>query len=836
MSTIVYTIDRVQSQKQRALCILIAQGKEQLPAPLKRLNLHNIPFAQSLPILQELAASGKVYFEGRQLVIDCYSKIDFAYYVEKRGEELWLSGLFKYKELQTPLDGVDFFCSHWIIQGISLKKLSHPIKGQLPRPIQISEIETLISNSSLEEEPQVVLAPGVNLQSPDPLPLLILKDRAGACADLWIDYGHHRLPFHDQMTPFPGKRKKEVEKQWEKDLLETDFIKKEVGTSHYYCPVDKVPKSLTFLLEIGWQVVDWKGNRLLRHTAAQLEASEQPTGILISGKLSYEDHQIDLSSLVGAFNRRERFIQLSANTVGLLPETQAYEMFAEEGEIVAEGIKFKKNQIGSLGDLWNSSFTPTASLQELKEKLDHFQGWETALPSEKFVGQLRPYQQKGVDWLHFLHSYGFHGILADEMGLGKTVQVLAFLSRLPLARPALIIAPTSLLFNWRKEIEKFLPSSTLYVHQGSARSKKELPQTGIVLTSYALLRFDAALFANTHWSSVILDEAQAIKNETTLLAQTMSALQADFRLSITGTPIENHLMELWSHFRFLMPDLLGEKEKFQADVLAGESDKRHIKRLQKLTRPFILRRKKEEVAKDLPERIDQTVWVEMNDAQKNCYETYLASAKSGLLKKVELEGAKKHRLEIFETLLRLRQICCHPVLVSDTCLDSAKLELLLADLAEIIEDGRKALVYSQFTSMLTLIGKACSERGWKYAYLDGSTSNREKVVEDFQQNENTPLFLISLKAGGVGLNLTAADTVLLYDPWWNDAVEEQAISRAHRIGQRKSVIAKRYVIAESIEEKMMKLKALKKQLMHELLEGEGMQGEWTIDDLRFLLS
>jgi len=383
------------------------------------------------------------------------------------------------------------------------------------------------------------------------------------------------------------------------------------------------------------------------------------------------------------------------------------------------------------------------------------------------------------------------------MGLGKTVQVLAWLSHLEPEDPVLIVAPTSLLFNWKREIVKFLPDAK-----------------GIVLASYTQVRLHS--YEETHWRALICDEAQAIKNAATKTAQALCRLKAETRLSITGTPVENHLVELWNHFHFLMPDLLGSSATFEAAVKAAESDSHDLQRIKKQVRPFILRRRKEEVALELPPRQDQEILVEMTPAQRTFYEQFLAQARHGLLQKVSLYGAQKHRMEILETLLRLRQICCHPWLVdTQGPNESGKLNQVLEDLAILAEEGRKTLIYSQFTTHLHLLAKYLTA---PYVLLEGSTSNRAQVVDTFQNDPTIPFFLISLKAGGTGLNLTAADTVMLLDPWWNNAVEEQAIARIHRLGQDKAIFARRYLTIESIEEKIFSLKKRKTDLSDSLLE------------------
>jgi SNF2 family DNA or RNA helicase len=397
-----------------------------------------------------------------------------------------------------------------------------------------------------------------------------------------------------------------------------------------------------------------------------------------------------------------------------------------------------------------------------------------------------------------------------------------------------------LIFNWKREIEKFLPSAQLVIYHGGDREKhrKLLSEAQIILTSYTTARLDMPFLAGIEYECLILDEAQAIKNAKTQTASTVKQFKSRFRLSITGTPIENHLMELWSHFYFLQPDLFSEEAAFQKEMEAGFSDPRYLRRIKRQIRPFLLRRQKAEVAKDLPEKIEQIVWIEMEASQQEAYDKFLGGIKSNLIKKVNLEGVAAHRMEIFEAIMRLRQICCHPLLCLEEPLESAKLQALLNDLETAKEEGRKVLIYSQFTSMLKLIGKELKERGYTYLYLDGSTKNREEIVTAFQEDKQVPFFLISLKAGGVGLNLTSADYVFLYDPWWNAAAENQAIDRAHRIGRNETVIAKRYVTLGTIEEKMMELKEAKSQLAAHLIDSDeaSVLGQLTAEDLLALIS
>lgn len=847
---------------QELITLLIKEElKFQNKTVIPSFNLVHISQNHVLPALKLLAATQRLYFNDKQLVVDLFTNVDCYYIVESiSSQTIAVKGRLKWHDKDIAVEECDFIGpgkQPWFIKGFSLKLVHTEISFKnlnllhqkspliLEGGQKTAFLEDIDQNDT--ELPRVIFIgepSQITTQPSEPLPILQLRDNRGAFADLCMNYGNENLcAIHDQNSSF--KRNHEAENNWEKDLLETGFIKKIVGSSHYYCPMDKVAKSLTFLLEIGWQIKDCKNNLVCRQGEMSLNLDHSQEHVVIKGKIDYDDYEVDLTDVIGSFNRRERFVKIEPGKVGLLPddwEQSQIQSIMEEGEIVGKEIQLKKSRIGSLAPLF-SEVQIAPSLKHMTERLKDFTKIEEALPGKDFAGTLREYQQQGLNWLSFLTKYGFHGILADDMGLGKTVQVLALLSRLPKNRPHLIVMPTSLLFNWKKEIEKFLPQVNATLHHGPQRAKtiSELASQPIILTSYTTLRIDLPLLKNIHYGCLILDEAQAIKNAHTQTAQVACNLQSEMRLSITGTPLENHLNELWSHFHFLIPDLFGDEESFMTDLQAAAADGRYLQRIKTKVAPFILRRKKADVAKDLPERIDQTVWIEMGEQQRRLYDQFLSGYRHNLLKKVELGGVKKYRMEIFEAILRLRQICCHPLLVSsiqdpsDEIPDSAKLDSLLQDLETAVDEGKKVLIYSQFTSMLKLMTQQAKAKGWKFAYLDGSTTNREEVVNSFQSDPTIPLFFISLKAGGVGLNLTAADYVFLYDPWWNEAVEEQAINRAHRIGRKDTVIAKRFVMIESIEEKMMKLKTGKRLLIEELFDETSIASELSLEDLKYLL-
>ena len=471
---------------------------------------------------------------------------------------------------------------------------------------------------------------------------------------------------------------------------------------------------------------------------------------------------------------------------------------------------------------------------------------DVTLP-ETFKATLRPYQVRGVAWMQFLRSVGLGGILADDMGLGKTIQTLAYIAieraHGRLTAPVLIVAPTSLMANWASEAAAFVPDFKVLTFQGPARLERlgEFDTADVILTTYPLLSRDKALLMDRGWSTVILDEAQSIKNAASGVSRLVRELHCDNRFCLTGTPLENHLGEIWSLMTFLMPGLLGTIDQFNKRWRTpiekhGDAERGGI--LARKLRPFILRRTKSEVATELPPRSLIEERITLDAAQRQKYETIRLAMHGRVREAIRSRGLNASQIIILDALLKLRQICCDPGLVSELQEDiveartsaksrkrpkpeapasaSAKRERLLELLDELMAEGRKVLVFSQFTSMLDLIETDVQARKWAYSRLSGETRDRAEQVRRFQSGE-TNLFLISLKAGGVGLNLTAADTVILYDPWWNGAVEEQAIDRAHRIGQTQPVFVYRLIAADTIEEKMGLLKARKQALANALL-------------------
>jgi len=486
-------------------------------------------------------------------------------------------------------------------------------------------------------------------------------------------------------------------------------------------------------------------------------------------------------------------------------------------------------------------------LRTLAQKLRGFERLGEVDVPEGVEGTLRPYQRQGLNWLQFLREHGLAGILADDMGLGKTVQLLAHLlvekrsGRMD--RPSLVVAPTSLMPNWRREAERFAPDLRVLTLQGTSRKERfgALAEHDLVLTTYPLLPRDAEVLKAQPFHFLVLDEAQFIKNPKAKAAGIARALTARHRLCLTGTPMENHLGELWSLFHTAMPGLLGEERFFRRvfrTPIEKHGSEEMRRRLAARIRPFLLRRTKEQVAPELPAKTEITQSVELHPSQRDLYESIRLAMQERVRAEIARRGLAQSSIVILDALLKLRQVCCDPRLLpikaANGVRDSAKLDALRDMLSDLVAENRRILLFSQFTSMLDLIQAELDEKQVPFVRLTGKTRDRETPVRRFQAGE-VPLFLISLKAGGTGLNLPAADTVIHYDPWWNPAVENQATDRAHRIGQDKPVFVYKLIVAGSVEEKIQALQARKRDLAAGVY-GAALAGEapLTADDLEVL--
>jgi superfamily II DNA or RNA helicase len=614
-------------------------------------------------------------------------------------------------------------------------------------------------------------------------------------------------------------------------------------------PAKRISQVTKDLVAAGWRV-EAEGKLIRSAGEFKLALATGIDWFELEGGLQYGDQEVSLPELLAAARRGESMIELGDGSMGMLPEEwlKKYGMLADLATAANGSLRFSSAQSGMLDALLAAQpeIQVDAAFEKVRQNLRQFEGVVPLDSPPGFHGELRPYQRDGLGWLDYLQRFEFGGILADDMGLGKTIQVLALLQRRRAHRqakgPSLAVVPRSLVFNWIQEAAKFTPRLRVLDYTGPSRhALRELfGEYDLIITTYGTVRTDIAELTQFQFDYALLDEAQAIKNAESQSAKAARLLRSHHKLAISGTPIENHLGELWSIFEFLNPGMLGSDTVFKRYVGSGTAlDQADRVLLAKALRPFILRRTKQQVVEDLPEKTEQTLYCDMEAQQKRCYDGLRAHYRDALLRKDAAE-LNRSKIEVLEALLRLRQSACHPGLINPELVGepSAKLEVLLPSISEVVEEGHKVLVFSQFTSFLAIVRERLDQEKVTYEYLDGRTRNRAAKVERFQTDPDCPVFLISLKAGGLGLNLTAAEYVYLLDPWWNPAVEAQAIDRSHRIGQTQHVFAYRLICRGTVEEKILELQQKKRDLADAILSADnrGVIQNLSREDLEFLLS
>jgi hypothetical protein len=755
----------------------------------------------------------------------------------------WIPYLRQHGQLAIPFVQGQAFLSDFLA-------LPQPPPCTLPPELHYEEVR-------LVPQPRIILRP--------------LKQKSGdnrICGEVAFQYGEQRiLPdsrsggVYDPQARRLLVRHRAVEEAALATLYQLGFKEQR----YYFEPrpvltlaTSRMPRVVRQLAEQGW-VVEAEGKLYRRPGAFRLNVSSGIDWFELHGDVDFDGVLAPLPVILAALLRGENTVRLGDGTYGLLPEEwlKKYYLLAGLGSAQTDHVRFTKAQAGLLDALLAAQpdVTFDVTFAHARGQLQRFEGVEPADPPAEFHGTLRAYQRDGLGWLHFLRQFGFGGCLADDMGLGKTVQVLALLAsrRYPSSptpqengqrpAPSLVVVPRSLIFNWQQEAVRFTPHLRVLEHTGQGRKKAQaehFDDYDVILTTYGTLRKDAVLFKDFRFDYVILDEAQAIKNADTESAKAARLLQGDYKLALSGTPIENHLGELWSLCEFLNPGMLGAASAFTLGGAAGrhpDPETRHL--LAQALRPFILRRTKAQVARDLPEKIEQTIFCELEPQQRKLYDELREYYRHTLLGKVAQDGINTSKIMILEALLRLRQAACHAALLDaeKTSESSAKLDVLIPKLIEAMEEGSKTLVFSQFTSLLAIVRKRLDKEGIPYAYLDGRTRNRQERVERFQTDPHCPLFLISLKAGGLGLNLTAAENVFLLDPWWNPAVEAQAIDRTHRLGQTKQVFACRLIAKDTVEEKVLELQHSKRDLADAIITADNsLIRNLKREDLELLLS
>jgi SNF2 family DNA or RNA helicase len=660
------------------------------------------------------------------------------------------------------------------------------------------------------------------------------------------------------------RRNREEEKKFIEKLnsLHSNFIRQDDGAALALRGTDVLKNNWFFLFvdamkEMKVPVYGFEALKSFR-----FNTSRPQTKIYISSNTDWFDarvdiffgeHKVSVAEVKRALANKQQFVQLGDGTLGILPEEwiKKYSLLFRIGEGKSDALKLSRYHLSVVDELYENRDENelTLQLEEKYGKLKEFTRIREIDPPPGLQKVLRPYQVSGYHWLNYLHEVGWGGILADDMGLGKTVQALSFLEYYKNkynGLKALVVCPTTLIYNWENEIKKFTPALSYRIHHGSSRSRivEDLYEKDITITTYGTLRSDIKMLVQAEFDYVILDESQAIKNPVSKVTKAAGLLKAKHRLCMSGTPLQNNTFDIFAQMNFLNPGMLGTMEFFRQefsmpiDKFGEEDRKEHLK---KILYPFILRRTKEQVAKDLPEKQEMILFCEMEKEQRSIYDAYRNDYRDKILGSIQEQGIQRSQLTILQGLMKLRQICDSPAILNEPEKfenHSIKLEELAREITENISN-HKALVFSQFLGMLALIREKMEELGVKYEYFDGSTSapDREKAIQNFQNDETVRVFLISLKAGGVGLNLTAADYVYIVDPWWNPAVEQQAIDRTHRIGQTKNIFAYRMICKDSIEDKILQLQEKKRLLAKELIADDAtFVKSLTKEDVEYLFS
>ncbi len=569
----------------------------------------------------------------------------------------------------------------------------------------------------------------------------------------------------------------------------------------------------------------------------------------LQADFKFGDYTLRLPQLIHALRTRQRTVVLGDGTTGILPDAwfQKFVPLIGMAEVSEKGLVLNKIQAlffsASLDE--HTKLRADQKFTSLKDLVSRLQNLEPVDADENFSGELRSYQKQGLCWLQLLSEHQIGGVLADDMGLGKTIQVLALLAEVygsrrskerSKKRPTLVVAPKSLVFNWKNEAEKFTPELDLLIYTGGDRQNKlrELSEHQVIVTTYQTMRNDIDLFKAIEFEFLILDEAHYVKNPSSQVSLACRNLKARTKFALTGTPVENSLMDLFSILSIVTPGLVSEG---QAARWVKESSPEALGKLARALSPFLLRRDKNNVLKDLPEKTEQILYCELSPVEQSRYNELKTFYWAQLNRKIEEKGLAKSKIEVLEALLRLRQAACHQGLldVRYEHESSAKFELLLDQLEQVVRDGHKALVFSQFTTLLGFFNQELQKRNISYEYLDGQTRDREERVENFQTNSDVSVFVLSLKAGGVGLNLTAADYVFILDPWWNPAAESQAIDRSHRIGQNKKVFAYKIIAKDTIEEKILDMQSKKRAIAKAVVSSDSsLLSSLKMEDLRDL--
>ncbi len=755
----------------------------------------------------------------------------------------------------------------WISRIYPLEYIEVP-EQEIPELVKTADSLPVVPEIELPEK----LAPSFD-GSVDPSPVIVAGfDEGEVTIRLVMDYEGLEIDWQDRrdtiLDPDRWVRisRQRIKEQHFVSALVKEGFKQDVHD--FKRDFKNIAQVFNELEKAGFRIEAENRRQIRSRSATAFRVSSGMDWFDLEGHISFGDAIIPLPRAIREFLKGSSTVQLDDGSFGLLPaewleeHVPMLEMALIEGKAgkgAGDGessLRFPSSRALLIDALIEDAENVEVDrdFDRLRQAMKNFRGIEKIPVPEQFNGTLRPYQQDSLGWFGFLENMNFGGILADDMGLGKTVQVLAWLSRFvqrasgkgdapDRLKTTLIVVPTSLVFNWKSEAARFVPDMKVLVYGGSDREGlyDKITDHHLVITTYGLMRRDIEKLREIEFEYVILDESQAIKNPASQTARAARLLNAAHRLCLTGTPLENNVGELWSQMEFLNPGILGNRTAFERKFLKpiDRDDEKALETLKTIVKPFILRRTKELVASELPEKMEQTVFCVMPPAQADVYMKLRDHFRTSILSSVEQKGMNRSKIKVLEALLRLRQAANHPALVGHKDAGSGKLDELMQLVDEAVAGGHKALIFSQFTKMLALIRKGLDDRHITYEYLDGRVAQklREARVTRFQEDNDVKLFLISLKAGGVGLNLTAADYVFIVDPWWNPAVELQAVDRTHRIGQDKRVFTYRFITTDTVEEKVLALQKQKQKMVTSILSGSSdMLKNLSANDLEVLFS
>jgi SNF2 family DNA or RNA helicase len=851
-------LDNIQKKLNEALKILASSGKE-----LYIMTGNGNPAGSKINLHQE-KAQVTFHFNRNKDDINYFPTLTF------QGRQLD----FPPNPLSNQAKETKILCSEpaWILLEKDVFRLDGDVDGKkldpflsrkfisIPLTIE-SEFHSRFIESLLKNDFQIESS-GFDIETIETSPHFVLGIREEPNDILTlkpeIQYGSFRYPFVAAQNPYHVIKTKNAEglisyQRIVRDLGAEDSIRQYLlslpGINNFSMEYSfKRDDAFDWLMEHA-EMIREKGFEIVQDGSGELINFDKPQ-LILETKSSGDYFDIHAIVRIGKYEipfmkfRRNilqniRHYKLPDGSQVLLPGEwfTDYRHLLEVAEKEEEHLRIRKYQAGLLAQL------PSFNKDDFK-KLADFESIQAVEKPRGLTADLRPYQQSGFEWLCFLNEYGCGGILADDMGLGKTLQALCFILHLVekgQGSPILVVMPTSLLYNWHQEALKFSPHLKILVYRGLQREKEieNFPKYDVIITSYGVARNDETSLRHFPFSCMILDESQIIKNSQSKTAQALRNYLVRKRISLTGTPIENSTMDLWSQMNFLNPGLLGGETFFRnyyANPIDKEQDMKKAEKLKSLIKPFILRRTKEQVATELPPKIEQVHYCEMPEEQASCYEEEKSRYRNVYLKELSELGEAKSKFNLLAGLQKLRQIALHPGITGYPDVPSGKLEEIHRMTAEIVEKGSKVLIFSQFVKMLDVLRKEFDGKGIQYAYIDGAVKDRMAEVDKFQKQEETQVFLISLKAGGTGLTLTAAEYVFILDPWWNPAVERQATDRAHRIGQDKTVFIYRFISLNTIEEKILKLQEKKARIASDIIQvEEEFFKSLSEDDIRQLL-